>query len=100
MGRAVAAKATRVATARRKKDDMTQQPKNQPPPTRLLSPTELARYLGVDPRTLRRWRHNGTGPAYLVIGKQIRYAPAAIQHYLQAQTVRPSTKKPSTRSTR
>ena len=36
---------------------------------RLLTPEEVASFLGVKINTLARWRCNGTGPAYLKISK-------------------------------
>ena len=34
--------------------------------------------------TLARWRRKGIGPAYLKIGKAVRYTPEAIQAYLES----------------
>lgn len=39
--------------------------------------------------TLSRWRREGNGPAYLKIGKAVRYTPEAIHAYLQSCSVSP-----------
>ena len=39
----------------------------------LLTPAEAAEVLGVPPRTLADWRHRGTGPPWLRVGRHARY---------------------------
>jgi hypothetical protein len=43
---------------------------------------DLARLLGVDARTARRWRHDGTGPPATKIGGGYRYALGPLAEYL------------------
>lgn len=57
---------------------------------RLMSTAEVARYLSVSVRTVERYRANGTGPAYLVIGHQIRYHPTAVTTWLRTQQQQPA----------
>jgi hypothetical protein len=38
-----------------------------------VTPTALALRWSVSPRTLERWRVAATGPAWLLIGGQVRY---------------------------
>lgn len=52
-------------------------------PPRLLSPAEVADYLGVSTRQLYRWRNEGRGPSYLKLGRQIRYHPDHVRAYLR-----------------
>jgi len=37
-------------------------------------------------RTLERWRAEGTGPAYVKLGRKIGYTGAAIKEFLRQQT--------------
>lgn len=37
-------------------------------------------------RTLERWRMNGTGPAFVKIGRKVAYTGQALREYLQRQT--------------
>ena len=39
----------------------------------VLTEKELGARWKIDPRTLRNWRCQGTGPRYLKIGSNIRY---------------------------
>lgn len=53
------------------------------------------RYLGgnerpIPPRTLQRWRQEGTGPAFLKIGRLIRYRQRDLDDFLD-RSVRAST---------
>ncbi|MFE7194975.1 helix-turn-helix transcriptional regulator [Microbacterium oxydans] len=53
----------------------------------LLSPAALARRLGVTERTLAEWRVGppATGPAYVRIGRGVRYRPEAVDAWLLTQ---------------
>jgi predicted DNA-binding transcriptional regulator AlpA len=45
----------------------------------LLRPGEVAQQLNVSLQTLWRWRQNGTGPAYVKLGKSsVRYLPLKV----------------------
>ncbi len=48
----------------------------------LLSPRELADYLGVPPRTIDDWRYRGLGPPSLRVGKHVRYRSADVERWL------------------
>ncbi|HLD90219.1 MAG TPA: helix-turn-helix domain-containing protein [Patescibacteria group bacterium] len=52
----------------------------------LLSGPEVARYLGIQPQTLRMWRLRGIGPKYIRLGKssgaRVVYRAAAIEAWL------------------
>ena len=50
----------------------------------LLNTTEAAKYLGVHPMTLWRWRKLGLGPKYLRVERQIRYMPRDLDEYTDA----------------
>lgn len=52
------------------------------PYARLMTTAEVAELLGVEKRTIERWRKGGDGPPYLMIGGTIRYHPARVQAWL------------------
>ena len=51
----------------------------------LLSSADVAELLDVSERTLEFWRYAGKGPAYVKVGKRVRYRPADVEAYLEAQ---------------
>ncbi|WP_447648084.1 helix-turn-helix transcriptional regulator [Microbacterium forte] len=51
----------------------------------LITPSELAEALGTTERTLSEWRIRGSGPAYLRIGRSVRYVPHDVDSWLLAQ---------------
>ncbi|MBI4882893.1 MAG: helix-turn-helix domain-containing protein [Actinobacteria bacterium] len=55
----------------------------------LLTCTETAEHLGVPEKTLAQWRYHGKGPAYVKIGKYVRYRPGDVAAYLAENTVQP-----------
>lgn len=48
----------------------------------LVTPTELAEFLGVPPHTLAQWRSRGLGPAFVRIGRHVRYRWSAVERWL------------------
>ena len=57
----------------------TESTQNQP-----LTEAEAAARLGLKVATLRAWRNQGRGPAYLRFGRAIRYLAADIDDFLQS----------------
>lgn len=56
--------------------------------TRLvMNDVDAAGYLGISPHTLRKWRSQGTGPAYVCIGRLKKYRLADLVAYAENQTV-------------
>ena len=51
----------------------------------LLSSADVAELLDVSTRTLEFWRYVGKGPAYVRVGRRVRYRPADVEAYLEAQ---------------
>ncbi|MGH9155785.1 MAG: helix-turn-helix transcriptional regulator [Acidimicrobiales bacterium] len=45
---------------------------------RLLTPAEVGAYLGIPVGTLANWRYLGRGPAFLRIGRYVRYRQSAL----------------------
>lgn len=51
----------------------------------LLREGEAAKRLGLSPRTLQKWRLNGKGPRFHVVGpRAIRYSPAMLDQFIAA----------------
>lgn len=57
------------------------------PPTTPLHERDAAQYLGCQPITLRAWRMQGRGPAYIRLGRSIRYTVADLEAYRAAHRV-------------
>lgn len=55
-------------------------------PEPLMSPVEVAAYLGVPVATLHTWQHKGTGPKSYKVGKLRRYRPSDIEAWLDANS--------------
>jgi excisionase family DNA binding protein len=53
----------------------------------LLSPTDLAAELQVPEPTLRQWRYLGRGPAYVKVGRHVRYRRSDVEAWLEAGAV-------------
>jgi hypothetical protein len=56
----------------------------------LLNEEQAGEYLGgaqspVSPRTMQRWRLEGTGPAFVAVGRLIRYRPADLDAWLDGR---------------
>ena len=52
---------------------------------RLMSPTDLAAYLGVPLQTVYGWRCRGGGPRGHRIGKHVRYRQADVEEWLASR---------------
>ena len=67
---------------------------------KFLTTAQLADMLQVSERTIIKMREQGTGPAPQRIGRNIRYSPASIQRWLDAQHIAPPSSKstPSAKS--
>jgi excisionase family DNA binding protein len=51
----------------------------------LLTARELAAELKVSLRTLERWRARGIGPAYVRLGRTVRYRRSDVNTWLERQ---------------
>jgi predicted DNA-binding transcriptional regulator AlpA len=49
-----------------------------------LTETEAAVRLGLKVATLRAWRNQGRGPAYVRLGRAVRYLAIDIEDFLQS----------------
>jgi len=57
---------------------------------RLLTPRDVATFVGVPEPTLAQWRYLRTGPAFIKVGKHVRYRATDVEAWLSAHTVRPT----------
>ncbi len=67
---------------------------NQP-----LTETEAAARLGLKVATLRAWRNQSRGPAYVRLGRAIRYLVADIDEFLESNRHSPKADHQSSTST-
>jgi predicted DNA-binding transcriptional regulator AlpA len=58
--------------------------------TEMVRPTELAAELGIPVKTLAEWRSRGLGPAYVKVGRHVRYRREAIDDWEARQTRQPA----------
>ncbi|UQN29448.1 helix-turn-helix domain-containing protein [Brachybacterium kimchii] len=58
-----------------------------PAVTALMTPAEVATYLGVKPKTLEGWRYKRTGPPFIKRGRVVRYRADALQEWLDQSEV-------------
>lgn len=56
-------------------------------PERLWSVRDVAEFLGVPPKTLYQWRHQGHGPRGRRVGRYFRYDPADVRTWFASLTV-------------
>jgi excisionase family DNA binding protein len=57
---------------------------------KLLTQHQLSSELEVSLRTLERWRQQGTGPAFIRVGRSPRYRRADIDAWLEQRQPRSS----------
>ncbi|WP_017616591.1 helix-turn-helix transcriptional regulator [Nocardiopsis salina] len=51
---------------------------------RLVSPTELSECTDIPAQTLANWRWKGEGPAWIKLGRHVRYRWADVEKWLDA----------------
>lgn len=56
---------------------------------KLLDDVGAAKILKVSPQTLRNWRCQRRGPAYIRVGRLVRYKPEDLAEFLNAARVDP-----------
>jgi Helix-turn-helix domain len=54
-----------------------------------LPETTAADEIEHTPRTMRKWRQRGEGPAYVKVGRKVYYARSALIDWLRRQEVKP-----------
>lgn len=52
----------------------------------LLDPKAAAAFLNCSEWTLAEWRCKGTGPRFCKLGNRVRYTPAALAEWIEANT--------------
>ena len=56
--------------------------------TTLMTPDDLAAYLGVPVKTIYQWGTTRKGPRRLRVGKHVRFRPADVEAWLDEQADR------------
>ncbi len=56
--------------------------------TPLLTPDQVSHYLGVPLGTLANWRYQGRGPAFVRLGRHVRYRATDVAKWISSQLVR------------
>ena len=64
---------------------MSQETMNTDP---MQTEKSAARYLGVTPSCLRRWRRLGIGPNWVTCGRLVRYRQSALEGFISENTKR------------
>lgn len=59
-------------------------------PSELLTIDDLAGQLGVTPLTVDRWRRQGSGPAFVQVGRGIRYLASDVDAWIAANRTDPA----------
>ena len=54
---------------------------------KLMTPRQLAQYLGSSISALSQYRAQGTGPAYYKIGRAVRYRLSEVNKWLEQQRI-------------
>lgn len=49
----------------------------------LMTTENAAQFLGVKPNTLIKWRHQGTGPTFVKLGRSVRYEPDVLERWVK-----------------
>ena len=66
-------------------------------PNEILNSEQAAELLGVSDYTIRKWRREGTGPAWFRIGvgpsSDVRYRRAAIYEWIEAREAQEEGKR-------
>lgn len=57
------------------------------PPSPLMSESEAAAYLTLQPSTLRAWRYRGGGPRFVTLGRSVRYRVIDLDAWLAGRVV-------------
>jgi predicted DNA-binding transcriptional regulator AlpA len=65
-----------------------------------MTESEAAFRLGLKVATLRAWRHQGRGPAYVRLGRAVRYLVIDIDEFLNSNRHNPRQTATHERSTR
>lgn len=53
----------------------------------LMDPTEVSQYLGVPTGTLANWRYQRRGPAFVRVGRHVRYRAEDVAEWIAQRAV-------------
>ncbi len=52
---------------------------------KLLTPDDVSQYLGVPASTLANWRYQGCGPAFMRLGRHVRYRTEDVAEWISSR---------------
>lgn len=55
----------------------------------LWTTVQMCRHVAVPEATARYWRHVGSGPEFIRVGRHVRYRPEDVEAWLSAQSQQP-----------
>ena len=61
--------------------------------TGVMTEPETAEHIGISLSGLRKWRNDGRGPAYVRLGRLIRYRRTDIEEWLEKRMISPAEPK-------
>lgn len=59
------------------------------PKVKYLNDVEAAKIADLSPQTLRNWRFEGRGPAYIKAGRSVRYSLTDLISWLEGKKISP-----------
>jgi hypothetical protein len=57
----------------------------------VMTDVEAGKFIGVAPQTMRNWRCQRRGPAYLLLGRSVRYLKSDLEAYLEKNRIAPES---------
>jgi hypothetical protein len=72
------------------RDEVERKPDLKTTDNQLYSEKQAAQILCCSVAALRKWRLLGTGPAYVKVGRLVRYREADLMAYLDANRIEPT----------
>lgn len=55
----------------------------------MATETKAAELLGISIKTLQSWRWKGIGPAFVKVGRLVRYRLSALEEFIEKNTTQP-----------
>lgn len=62
------------------------------PKVRYLNDVDAAEIADMSPQTLRNWRFQGRGPAYIKVGRSVRYSLTDLIAWLEGRKISPEAR--------
>ncbi len=66
-------------------------------PGALMDTVQAARFLNISERTAANWRVRGEGPAFLRVGRSVKYDPRDLEKFLSSRRFRSTSEADAAR---